>query len=362
MRRSALKFIAIGQDFARGTASGQSFAPRNLLRTALRVAASSAEALGGLPPEMNGVRWQEAANKLDVCDFFVQAGLKSMALAESVRRCQGLEPFARPWVLEGVGYDLAEQALGRRRPCEKLLQAPQTAGIPNHALLPLHTGAGMAFARATLAERSRGMGPTLERHWQRCQDNAGEDCAEMMFESIGFGAVTLDQEMIPGIRRELAGWPAELAECFWHGVGRGLYFLPSNLTPIAAMRRNMLVESWRIAPEGAGRKNVVAGIGWAATLVNLRHPEVITSWLDQQDDDAAFRNGVASALRFWLQCVPEDQYVTRLSRYRPRNVSPRLAGLWENIVVRSCEDARFWSAAPEAPRSAAMLFRFPAGS
>ena len=358
IRRSAIKFVTIGQDFARGTTSRESFGPRDLLRTALRVAATSAEALGGLPRGLNGAWWQETANKLEVCELFVNAGgLKSVDLVQAVRQCDSLDPFSRPWVLEGVGYDLAGQALGSGRPCDKLLQGPQTAGIPHHALLTLHTGAGMAFGRAALAERARGIGPMLQRHWQRCKDNAGGHWAEMMFESLGFVAATLNRELIPEIRRELGGWPAELADSFWHGVGRGMYFLPSTLAPISAMRRYVLVESRRMAPEGVGRKNVFAGIAWAVTLTNLRHPEVIASWLEEQEEEAAFRNGVASALAFWLLCVPEDQYVSRLSRYRPHDGSPRLESLWETLVVSSCEDARVWSAGPEAATSAAILFR-----
>jgi len=358
IRRSALKFITIGQDFARDTVSRESFGPSDLLRTALRVAATSAEALGGLPREMNGAQWQEAANKLEVCELFVNAGgLKSMELAQSVQRCQSLEPFSRPWVLEGVGYDYAGQALGRGRPCDKLLQGPHTTGIPHSLLLTLHTGAGMAFGRAALAERSRGTGTMLQRHWQRCLDNAeGPWAAEIMFESLGFVAATLNRELIPEIRRELDGWPAELVDSFWHGVGRGMYFLPSNLAPISAMRRYVIVESRRMAPEGAGRKKVFAGIAWAVTLTNLRHPAVLASWVEEQDDEAAFRSGVASALKFWLLCVPEDQHVARLSSYRPHGNS-RLTTLWDSIVSSSCDEARVWSAAPEAAQSAATLFR-----
>jgi hypothetical protein len=161
---------------------------------------------------------------------------------------------------------------------------------------------------------------------------------------------------MPEIRRELGGWPAELANSFWHGVGRGMYFLPSTLAPIYAMHSYVMVESRRMAPDGAGRKNVFAGIAWAVTLTNLRHPEVIASWLEEQEDEAAFQNGVASALKFWLLCVPEDQHVARLSSYRPHG-SARIAALWDSIVSNSCEEARRWSAAPGATQSAAVLFR-----
>jgi hypothetical protein len=136
----------------------------------------------------------------------------------------------------------------------------------------------------------------------------------------------------------LAALAPVLAEYFWHGVGRGLYFAPTHALPNSGSHRRAFEKAWREPPDEAGRRNATAGLAWALTLVNLRHPEILAGALRRSGDIGsaeAFANGVASAAVVWHEIVGRDEHLEAFLAYR----SPDLGGLWSDLVAGPCEEA-----------------------
>ena len=153
-----------------------------------------------------------------------------------------------------------------------------------------------------------------------------------------------------------------LDEPFWHGVGRGLYFAPTHALPWSGATGRAFEKAWREPPHEAGRVNATAGLAWALTLVNLRHPEVLAEvlehWSGEIGSAEAFANGVASAVLVWYGAVDRDAHLDHFLGDGPE-MSSRRAARWHELVTAPCETAlrETW---PRLRRDGAMaeLFRF----
>ena len=114
-----------------------------------------------------------------------------------------------------------------------------------------------------------------------------------------------------------------LRRLFWHGVGRGLYFVPTNFLPVSGAHERMLRSAAEETTDAEDRRNVLSGLIWAVTLVNLRHPAALRSLtttcaeLKIQDE---FTNGMISALLAWRHMAPEDaRYIGTYTGPQPSN-------------------------------------------
>jgi len=92
----------------------------------------------------------------------------------------------------------------------------------------------------------------------------------------------------------------DLLDYFWHGVGRALYFSPTQFLPLCSKPWQGLDTSLQEPPHEAGRRNAVAGFVWALTLVNIRNTEIVAEFLDRNvahlPEPQTFVNGLCSAL------------------------------------------------------------------
>ena len=90
------------------------------------------------------------------------------------------------------------------------------------------------------------------------------------------------------------------------------------------------------------RRNMLAGLVWAITLVNLRNPEIPALFLKYHSDvvcqDDVFRNGLTSAMLIWLDCSPEDPSLRAFLCYRPDSADRDLYQLWDEQVIHACRD------------------------
>jgi hypothetical protein len=120
----------------------------------------------------------------------------------------------------------------------------------------------------------------------------------------------------------LAGADGDLPALFWHGVGRGLYFSPTNFLPSACWAWGGLEKAGAEPPHEVGRLNAVAGLAWALTLVNVRHPGILELFVARYGarlgDDRAFANGVRSAALVWHHWAPDTPHVAALCRHASR--------------------------------------------
>jgi hypothetical protein len=124
---------------------------------------------------------------------------------------------------------------------------------------------------------------------------------------------------------------------FWHGVGRGLYFNPLHLCiPISHWS---LDEMLSIAPDVDARGNLLSGFFWAMTLVNIRHPEVITYFLGGrpiehwEPDFAAISDGVSAALLVWHHLTGDNGTTEHFLGHVPSAARERLRRFWEDQIV-----------------------------
>ena len=215
------------------------------------------------------------------------------------------------------------------------------------SLIALHCGVGLSLARRRLAAIAAAPAAELRRgvagHLADCRDLAPPVHAAALLETLGFIARLRLARRAAEVAGELARLDEEAHACFWHGWGRALYFLPGNAPPWAGTPRRLVAAVTREAPRGRERDNALAGLAWAVTMVNLRHPRVLEEHLRRQaaqDSGAAgFAHGVSSAVFAWHDLAPDDPLLASWRRHRPDPTGGELARLWRGQVSGPAEAA-----------------------
>src|SRR3954452_1298276 len=336
-----------GRDFVR-SASASGISPRAFLSGAIAAAQTSAAGLWTvLPSSRSPNAWLEGANKLPAyrlfafADTLVAEADRGWDAAES--RLREMDPSSRVWVTEGLGYYFAQRGI-----------APAAhAAAADRLLIPMHTGAGLSLAEHALRNAGPDLHTALARYRDRAWTLARDGLGEVVYEALGLVAVTLYPDLVGPIDRELAA-DDRLSALFWHGVGRGLYFLPLHFLPVSRVRRRPVEFASNTPTTDLGRRNALAGLAWAMTLVNVQDPDVVMEWLDQHapgiEASEAFRNGVASALTVWMAAAPDEASIAALDAYQP----PSGEALWEDFIRQAIAAAR---RAGGSPAHAATVFR-----
>jgi hypothetical protein len=251
---------------------------KGLLHGGLSLLRASTATLSRLSPDGGAATdLCELGEKLYVFERFQFAlgdlGLDAAALpplSTAVDRAGRLDVYSSLWTTEGLGHAYTVASLAGTAPPSLLTNAGR---LPERALLPLHTGMGMALAARALAGGAGGLRGFLDL----CRTGSLPGYAEATFEPLGFVARNLHSAAVPEIDRQLTRLAPELVGTFWHGVGRGLYFSPRHALPGATAAA--LADAWREPPHEEGRRNAASGLAWALTLVNIRHPEVLQGFL-----------------------------------------------------------------------------------
>lgn len=323
---------------------------RQAMGAALRLLGQSAEVAGMALPGEAGLEWRELANKLEAFDGFQEAGLagarlsrSGVPLAEQVRRASGLGVYRSLWATEGLGYAHARNAWTAGPPPRRLLA---DGGWPERAAIPLHTGAALTFAGWVLDQgldqgEDRGSAG-LERWLALWDDNALSGLRDLAVEALGLMARNLYPHRMERLAEGLRAIDPALDEPFWHGVGRGLYFAPTHILPWSGAIGRAFEKAWREPPHEPGRLNATAGLAWALTLVNLRHPEVLADvlerWGAEIGSTEAFANGVAAAVLIWGGAAGRDRHLDAFLDYRPEGFRGQ-ALRWHEMVLAPCETA-----------------------
>ncbi len=324
-------------------------ASRTIFRGSLLALRRSAEVLVAALPASAGAGWQELRNKLEAFEHFQfaesilsPAGRRPSGLREQVESAERYGPYLELWLAEGLGFAYAEAAWRSGEPRE-LLRRPATDALPAGSLIPLHTGMGLSLARRALPEveapaSDTAVAAALERFDRRCQDNARDGFALASYEALGLIVRQLAPEAVADVDRALAGAGERRRGAFWHGLGRGLYFVASQSLPGSTGRA--VDKARREAPAGLPRANALSGLAWAVTLVNLRQPALLEAFLDEQrfvrDEGAAAGAGIASALRLWVDAAGREATCERFLGHRP---DAGVAGDWRRLVAEPCERA-----------------------
>jgi len=204
----------------------------------------------------------------------------------------------------------------------------------------LHAGMGMSFAKKVLAgltptSESAAVRHAIERFSTLCRKSSRVGYTGAALESLGLATRTLYPDLVSIVEREIPTVDSDLQGYFWHGVGRAIYFDPMNMLPSvnAPWRAVKLLD--QEAPHPLARRNVVAGLAWAITVVNMRYPEVMETFLRHHADLAwaedAFTNGVISSMMMRYDTTRDDTRVSSFLAHQPADSA--IAAAWKSLIT-----------------------------
>lgn len=347
--------------------------PRHLTRASLLTARFGSELIDSLfKGPQAAIGYVELDNKVRAFHFFeaevahLEPQASTLTPEEAIRSAQSrLGHEQAVWASEGVGYELFERRRRSGRNANDLFASPFDQ-VPSGSWTVLHTGMGMALAESWLERmRSATSGSPREplvEYLRLCQEAARPYYAELAFEPLGLVTRLLRPDLVQAFGAELDRIGPPWTDLFWHGVGRGVYFLPANLAPRRSAPWAGLYMCRSEPQSESGRRNAVAGFSWAITLVNLRRPEVVESFLSHHletrgpNDPAA--QGILSALLLWHETTRGSR---ELRQFIGHVAVPERRSLWERFVRAPFEQAAggwTFSGAPDDLRRVSELFRY----
>lgn len=331
--------------------------PSTALRLGTELVWDMADAMRFFWPDTKTlVAWRELRNKVDVYQL-VRAVEKKLRLpregeidlAEYVAKAYDLGPYAALWAVEGLGHDYADSIRERGGELKGILQGERIAGIPAKSLLMLHAGIGLSFAQRPM-ESLTAKTPEVELHAfldefiRLCEVNSEPGYTGAALESLGLVTRTFHSELVPAVDSYLGEKDPRVQGFFWHGVGRAIYFLLVNFLPYKDPVWRAVEMGRKEAPHDLARNNVLAGTAWALTLVNMRQPEVMATFLEEHGAELmpvreAFANGVASSVVMRYDTSPDDHNIEAFRTYRPGGADRRTAEYWEKLIKASMDKA-----------------------
>src|SRR3989442_2669013 len=288
----------------------KAFSPSYLQRLGSDVAQQSMETIRVLTPgKSSQLARQQLKNNLEVYNLVkhVRELLNiptegEFAVKELVDKAYDLGEYPDLWAVEGLGHEYADHFRGRGESIRNILTDQKASVLPAKSLTMMHAGIGLSFAWHLLptvtpyspASKVREM---LQEFITLCNENSSKGYAAAAYEPLVLVTRTWHSQMVPTIDKELGEIAPELLGYFWHGAGRALYFLPVYIAP-------GVMSPWRAVdrepPHELGRLNARAGLSWATTVVNVRHPAILENVIryhgDQLDENEGLTNGVWSSL------------------------------------------------------------------
>lgn len=325
-----------GYDGSGGWIALTRFATRWALKTWLELICSAEEIAAIIPGRTNRLAWLEFQNKLRAFYFFEHSDTVVGSSPEggfdirgALAQLSRLEKWDSVWAAEGIGRQYA--SLG---PMGALHSLESNAASIEKYLVPLHTGMGLSFAEAALqgaACGERTIAESLDQFYDLCRLHSHEGFVEAAYEVLGLVARTLFPHLVARIDGALAQSDPEKLPYFWHGIGRGMYFLPTGFFPGDWPTWRAMQIALEEPPHALGQLNATAGVAWAFTLVNMRQPEILAAFFESYGEamrySDAVANGIRSAFVIWLHCAPDD---------------PHWHSLSESSAIDQITDSRFW--------------------
>lgn len=285
---------------------------------------------------------------LDVRKICPDKGIH-VPLAEIVAKAYALGSFPALWAIEGVGHDLVESRHHRGESLADLLTSTEMHDLPDGSLTMLHAGIGLGLAELAL-KGLRPDSPTeqidaaLQRFVKDCTSSSRPAYLGCALESLGL--VTrhfFGQAMVLVVDQRLERFDPAVRGFFWHGVGRAVYFSPENMVPNLSSPWPAVAMCDRLAPHDLAKDNMVAGVAWGITMVNLKQPVVLEGLLKKHGigfgDSDAFANGVMSALMMRKDTTPHEEHIAALLAYEPASKEPSVEALWNRVFKQSATKA-----------------------
>jgi hypothetical protein len=264
-------------------------------------------------------------------------------LEKMVNQCYARGDYPALWLVEGLGERYADAYLADGRRVRSLLTTGKGAALPEKTQLMMHAGIGIAFAKHEVADLTPWSSEadvtealTAFLDLVRLNSIAGYEGAAL--ESLGLVTRTWYPQLVGMIADRLLALDADAAEYFWHGAGRAMYFSPMYMLPG--------LSPWDAAeqepPDDTARLNARAGVAWAFTIVNIRHPAIAAQFLRHKAGrivgDDAYIDGVYSTLIMAGDMVPGHKYVSEFCQFQPDADEPALVDSWDRRIGRDLED------------------------
>lgn len=334
-------------DFLFDVATLQAFRPDYITRLGYNIAERTTDAVRVLVPgDAQRLAIQEFQNNYEVYNLVknvhqdINEPQGKFELGPILVRAYALGQYPDLWAVEGLGHDYAASFRGDPHQATGMLQETHTGAIPTQALTMLHAGIGLAFAEdlmKTISPYSTDgdVRRILEKFIGLCVDNSRPGYTGAAWESLGLVTRTWHAQMVPIVDRHLRRINEEVRPYFWHGAGRALYFLPTHFVP-GVYSPWLSVET--DTPDELARRNAIAGLAWANTIVNIRQPAILADLLNcrgsQLVRDDAFINGLLSVLLMAGNITPGDVYIAGFCSYQP---DPSVADLWQRTAGLACK-------------------------
>jgi len=316
--------------------------------------------------------WREqVSNTFDVIRFVNDLDVPSELSAdgsypidETIDQLYARGDFPPLWLIEGLGERYAEAHMKDGKTVHGLLSAGKGASLPEKSQLMMHAGMGIAFAKHAIprlnpCSSDAEIDDALKMFLDMVEDNSQERYKGAALESLGLVTRTWYMQMVGLVYDRLAPMDGPASEYFWHGAGRAMYFSPLYMLPGFS--------PWHAAeeepPNETARRNARAGVAWAFTIVNIRHPEITAHFLNHRSEtisgNDAFADGVYSALITAGETVPGHRFVTGYCRYRPDPKDQAAVAAWNRYVGADCEArVNAWRQTLKSQGKLGELFRY----
>jgi len=326
------------------------FDPSSMVRAFWGAMLQSIEILQSVTPESNAlIAIKECRNKLQAFYLFqcVDSVLDlvsrpNLTLSQMIGMAATLGPFFSVWATEGLGHYYTRLHTRDGQFPQRLLCSADVTDLPPRSLVPLHTGMGLALAESALNQLPDA-GTLADRFLELCRLNALPEYLSCAIEAMGLVARNLRPDLIAQLDQEFGRRNEELQAYFWHGVGRGIYFMLVNFLPCWSAPWPGYEMCTQEPAHSLGRLNAASGFAWALTLVNMREPEIVAAFLKRHQarlaNDDAFANGLFSALVIWLESAPHDSSVPAFCAYNIEQLDPSLLPLWDRYVRQPAQEA-----------------------
>lgn len=319
--------------------------PRLTAKMAIDLAQFTAGTAATVIPGRSQVAWLELQNKLETFNLFAHVDLTmdlprtNTSLADLIERAMRLGPYRSVWATEGIGHFYAESS---GTSAVNLRTAAPT--LPRSSLIALHSGAGLSFAGRCLEliaarHTDAQVNAILDQFYVLCDGNSHESYAGATYEALGLATRNLYPQLLADIDRSLAETDEEMLAYFWHGVGRAIYFAPTNLVPDSNGSERLVKQAQEEPPHVLARLNALSGLVWALVLVNVRHPQVLEAFLRanvRKLNWEVVQSALCSAALIWRDSSPDDGALTVLCRHHPSDAET--AALWSTHVSRPCTE------------------------
>lgn len=304
-------------DHAEDLPNSPSRIPAGLLDAGLACARKGAEFAGSRSKQADArAAWLELRNKIAAFRLF--QGRDEAGRPMDRKTILGLDVYRRLFAAEGWSHRNSLPGM-----------AAHELSLPSFSPVSVHAGVGLRLAESTLSKIDAGGSEevALTEFLASCRRDAVEGCAGIMEEELGLVARTLYPHLIERIDARLHRMDETMRDRFWHGVGRGIYFAPSNLPPFRAAPWRGLNMCLNEPRHEAGKCNAISGFCFALTMVNLQQPEVLDSLFKHHGSGAAdCVDGIKAAIAVWDVSDGDPDTLERIAEYGAASQTARV--LW----------------------------------